>query len=65
MNIIVSYELSESQAVAILAALKLLQPEQVERLLPETKSELSLAYHRLSGALSRSLNAAKDRTMTL
>lgn len=52
---IVSYELSEPQAVAILAALKLLKPEQVKELSPETKSELSIAYHRLNGAVIRSL----------
>lgn len=49
------YILSEPQAVAILAALKLLDSSKVAAMLPETKSELSLAYHRLNGALSRNL----------
>ena len=50
------YLLSEPQAVAILAALKLLDPGRVSQMLPETKGELSLAYHRLTGALSGNLN---------
>jgi hypothetical protein len=51
----VTYELSEPQAVALLAALKQLKPEQVSALLPETRDNLSMAYHRLNGALVRSL----------
>ena len=52
----VSYRLSEPQAVAIVAALKLLDAEQVDELCEETKSNLSIAYHRLNGALTRSLH---------
>ena len=52
---IVSFQLSEPQATAVLAALQLLKPEQVKELLPDTQSELSSAYHRLRGALTRSL----------
>ena len=50
------YTLSEPQAVAILAALKLLDKSKVAEMLPETKGELSLAYHRLTGAVARNLN---------
>lgn len=53
----VTYELTEPQAVAILAALKLLEPGKVTNgLCEETRGNLSMAYHRLRGALSRSLN---------
>ena len=50
------YILSQPQAVAILAALKCLDSGKVAQLLPDTRDELSLAYHRLNGALSRSLH---------
>jgi len=50
------YILSEPQAVAILAALKLLDSSKVVQLLPDTRSELSQAYHRLNGALSSNLH---------
>jgi hypothetical protein len=56
MNTHAEYVLTEPQAVAILAALKLLDPGKVAQMLPETKGELSLAYHRLTGALARNLN---------
>lgn len=52
----VIYELTEPQAVAILAALKLLEPGKVSTLNQETKDNLSMAYHRLRGKLTRSLN---------
>jgi hypothetical protein len=52
----VIYELTEPQAVAILAALKLLEPSKVSTLNQETKDNLSMAYHRLRGKLTRSLN---------
>lgn len=51
----IEYKLSEPQAIAILAALKLIPPESVRDLLPETQGNLSRAYHRLNGALCRSL----------
>jgi hypothetical protein len=51
----VTYELTEPQAVAILAALKLLEPSKVSTLNEETKGNLSMAYHRLRGKLTRSL----------
>ena len=51
----VTYELSEPQVVAILAALKLLEPGKVSTLSEETRGNLSLAYHRLRGKLTRSL----------
>jgi len=54
MNTSVTYHLSEPQAAAILAALRKLSPGAVAELLPETRSELSSAYHRLRGALTRS-----------
>jgi hypothetical protein len=56
MNTRTEYVLSEPQAVAILAALKLLDSGKVAQMLPDTRSELSQAYHRLTGALSRNLN---------
>ena len=56
------YILSEPQAVAILAALKLLDSTKVADMLPETRGELSTAYHRLSGALSRNLNGPHSNT---
>ena len=49
------YLLSEPQAVAVLAALKLLDSGKVASMLPDTRNELSRAYHRLNGALSRNL----------
>lgn len=52
----VIYELTEPQAVAILAALKLLEPNKVSTLNQETKDNLSMAYHRLRGKLTRSLH---------
>jgi hypothetical protein len=58
MNTRSEYVLSEPQAAAILAALKLLDSDKVAQMLPETKGELSLAYHRLTGALSRNLNGS-------
>lgn len=60
----VTYELSEPQAIALLAALKQLKPEQVRTLLPETRDNLSMAYHRLNGALARSLYLARDRQIS-
>ena len=51
----VSYRLSEPQAVAILAALKCLTPDQVNTLTEEGRSNLSIAYHRLNGAVVCSL----------
>ena len=56
MNTRTEYLLSEPQAVAVLAALKLLDSGKVASMLPDTRSELSRAYHRLNGALSRNLN---------
>ena len=50
-----TYQLSEPQATAVIAAVRLLKPEQVEELLPDTQSELFNAYHRLRGELTRSL----------
>lgn len=55
MKVTVAYHLSEPQAVAILAAFKRLTPEQVATLSTETRDNLSIAYHRLNGALVRSL----------
>ena len=55
MNTRTEYVLSEPQAVAILAALKLLDSGKVAQMLPDTRGELSQAYHRLNGALSRNL----------
>jgi hypothetical protein len=52
------YVLSEPQAVAILAALKLLDSGKVAQMLPDTRSELSQAYHRLSGAVALNLNGS-------
>lgn len=49
------YVLSEPQVVAILAALKILNHSKLTEMLPETKSDLSMAYHRLNGALHRNL----------
>ena len=60
------YILSEPQAAAILAALKLLDSGKVAQLLPDTRNELSQAYHRLNGALCRNLygpRAAKVERM--
>lgn len=51
----VTFELSEVQAIAILAALKKLEPGAVKQLLPETQANLSIAYHRLNGQVCRSL----------
>ena len=53
-----TYELSEPQVVAILAAIKQLQPEQVAAFSDETKDNLSLAYHRLRGRLTASLHGS-------
>ena len=50
------YILSEPQATAILAALKLMDSGKIAQLLPDTRAELSMAYHRLNGALSRNLH---------
>ena len=55
MNTRTEYLLSEPQAVAVLAALKLLDSRKVAEMLPDTRSELRQACHRLSGALSSNL----------
>lgn len=64
MQIRTEYILSEPQAVAILAALKLLDSSKVAAMLPETKGELSLAYHRLTGAVARNFNGPHTSTNT-
>lgn len=54
----VTYELNEPQAIAVLACLKKLTAGQVDSLSPEAKTNLSLAYHRLNGAVARSLQSS-------
>lgn len=49
------FEVSEPQASALLAVLNQLTPEQMASLLPETRENLTAAYHRIRSELSRSL----------
>lgn len=52
----IDLDLTEQQAVAVLAALKNLRPDYAQSLSHDGQDSLSEAYHRLNGAILRRLH---------